>query len=62
MLDLLILLYKKVGFKDPPNSPHTEQLKRTLIVGWTCKLGYRPCLLNSLVLFNEWMRTPSNNR
>ncbi|XP_042234819.1 aminopeptidase N-like [Homarus americanus] len=60
MIELLVPLYRSVGFEDNVNDPHLDQFKRVRAVSWACKLNYKDCVDNAVSLFRQWMQNPVN--
>ncbi|XP_068246618.1 uncharacterized protein [Palaemon carinicauda] len=60
MLNLLIPLYKSVGFEDRLDDPHLTQLKRVKALLWACDLGHKDCVSESVALYRLWMNYPKN--
>merc|ERR1712212_421769 len=60
ILDLVLPLYKSVGFTDKPEDPHLVQHKRRIAVSWACKLGHKDCLKKTLDLYRQWMANTDN--
>ncbi|XP_071514305.1 aminopeptidase Ey-like [Panulirus ornatus] len=61
MRDLLVPLYDSVGFVDNLDDPHLEQLKRVKALSWACKLHYKDCVDNSVLLYSQWMLDQTNH-
>ncbi|XP_047472166.1 aminopeptidase N-like [Penaeus chinensis] len=60
LLDLVLPLYKAVGFDEKVDDPYIEQKKRKIAVHWACKLGHKDCLDKALTLYRQWMANSDN--
>lgn len=61
-LDLILPLYKAVGFEDNINDPYLVQLTREIAVKWACRMGHKDCLDKVLDLYRRWMMAPDDIR
>ena len=61
MMSLLEPLYTLVGgFEEHQDDPQLLHYKRSLALSWTCKLGYKDCVDNSVSLYQAWMASAGN--
>ncbi|KAK7075138.1 hypothetical protein SK128_009536 [Halocaridina rubra] len=60
LLDLIVPLYERIGFKDNLNDPLLDQYKRDMALSWACDLGHEDCVNNVKRLFSNWMKNPSD--
>ncbi|XP_045117781.1 aminopeptidase N-like [Portunus trituberculatus] len=61
VLSLLEPLYTLVGgFEEHQDDPQLLHYKRSLALSWTCKLGYKDCVDNSVSLYQAWMASNGN--
>ncbi|XP_037798491.1 aminopeptidase N-like isoform X2 [Penaeus monodon] len=60
ILELILPLYKAVGFDDKAEDPYLLKEKRRLAVEWACSLGHGHCLQRARALYRRWMLDPAN--
>ncbi|XP_042891875.1 aminopeptidase N-like [Penaeus japonicus] len=58
--DLVLPLYRAVGFDARAEDSFLEQEKRKIAVNWACKLGHKDCLDEVLTRYRQWMSQPDN--